>query len=217
MQNKESFVTTLIIIYLALVFLVGVAVYALIIHFCLDIALATNILIWSATLFPSIALLYTFSTWRDQKATDTLSTLSKEYYLDLNQLFKEIQVYAKQFVNHIPIVEVNISILKELGVFEKKVEEFGYKLNFIYKETNNIKLFNEIEKIDNLIQLLRNIVNDAIPNQEELKEKEKDPSKYQMYKIKIVDQSYKIFNEEFDSFKKEIDTILMDYIFYKNN
>ena len=50
MKNKESFIVTLIVIYLALVFLIGIAVYALIIYFKLEITLATNILIWTATL-----------------------------------------------------------------------------------------------------------------------------------------------------------------------
>lgn len=209
--------TTLIIIYLALVFLVGVAVYALIIHFCLDITLATNILIWTATLFATIALLYIFNSWRYQKSIDTLSILSKEYYIDLNQLFKEIENFTKKFVNHVPLIEVNISIIKEREFLEKRIEEFGYKLDFIYNETNNHKLFNETKKIKNIIELLKNIVWDAIPNEEETKKKEEDPHLYQMYKIKIVNNSYKNFNDEFSSFKKEVDKILMNYIFYKNN
>lgn len=70
-------ITTLIIIYFALV-TVSIALYALIkIFFKSDADIATSLLGWTATMFATIALLYTFHSWRDQKSSEIVSEESK--------------------------------------------------------------------------------------------------------------------------------------------
>lgn len=59
-------ITTLVIIYLALV-TISIALYALIQIYVDDKSTASNLLSWTATLFATIALLYTFNSWREQK------------------------------------------------------------------------------------------------------------------------------------------------------
>ena len=96
MPDKKSFAVTLIIIYLALVFLVGTAVYALIVYFCLNDSLATNILIWTATLFATIALLYTFNFWKDQKGNLVPFEQLTDEQLDLALRISE-SIVTKQY------------------------------------------------------------------------------------------------------------------------
>lgn len=78
MKKNTNYLINLLFIYLAMVLLLGVALYALIRHFGLDVTLATNIMIWSATLFPSIVIIYTFQSWRNQKASEVLAMEAKE-------------------------------------------------------------------------------------------------------------------------------------------
>ena len=89
MQNKKNLSITLIIIYLALL-AVSIAIYALLQLYVKDIdrGTATNLMIWSATLFPSIALIYTFNFWREQKGSEVLSKLSEDVFFRLTNLAK---------------------------------------------------------------------------------------------------------------------------------
>lgn len=80
-NNKKSdhFAITLTTIYLTLVSL-SVALYALIKTFIHDSdsqGMAVDLLSWSATLFATIALLYTFNSWRSQKELEVIASESK--------------------------------------------------------------------------------------------------------------------------------------------
>lgn len=146
MKNKESFIVTLIVIYLALVFLIGIAVYALIIHFKLEVTLATNILIWTATLFATIALLYTFNTWRDQKGSEVLSKLSENMFFDMTNIFeinKNIIDEHREIILSKLLKNIDISIndidtiqTKKLDDMIKNLLHNGY---LIYKYTQDEK------------------------------------------------------------------------------
>ena len=86
-KNKRfDLATTLIIIYLALL-TISIALYALIQIYVEDKGTATNLMIWSATLFPTIALLYTFNTWRKQKGSEVLSKLSEILFFEIKEFF----------------------------------------------------------------------------------------------------------------------------------
>lgn len=76
-------ITTLVIIYLGLV-TVSIALYALIQIYVNDKATASNLLSWTATLFATIALLYTFNSWRDQKGSEVLSKKCQNIILDFD-------------------------------------------------------------------------------------------------------------------------------------
>lgn len=87
MNRKSNLGVPLTIIYLALVAL-SLAIYALL-NIYVTIpgqSLIMNLLSWTATLFATIALLYTFNSWREQKGSEILSDLCKEIYFDLNNL-----------------------------------------------------------------------------------------------------------------------------------
>jgi hypothetical protein len=92
MKNNKNFdlYTTLIIVYLALLTLC-IALYALIQIYVDDKGTATNLMIWSATLFPSIALLYTFNSWRDQKGSEIIANEANEIVKNLSVLHENIR------------------------------------------------------------------------------------------------------------------------------
>jgi hypothetical protein len=75
---------TLIIIYFALL-AVCISLYAIIQLYVDDKGTATNLMIWSATLFPSIALLYTFNYWKKQKGSEVLSKLAETVFFTINK------------------------------------------------------------------------------------------------------------------------------------
>lgn len=82
-------ITTLIIIYFALV-AVSIALYALIQIYVSDKDTASSLLGWTATMFATIALLYTFNSWKHQKKMEELSILAKEIYKDFHSNFSRI-------------------------------------------------------------------------------------------------------------------------------
>ena len=106
MQPKPHLGVTLTIIYLALVSSC-LAIYHLIVKFISDQDQQTmfaSLLAWSATLFATIALLYTFKEWRNQKASDVIEFKAKMALAaiqgdkTLAQLSEQFDLYANQIV-----------------------------------------------------------------------------------------------------------------------
>lgn len=82
-------ITTLIIIYLALV-AISIALYAFIQIYVDEKELASSLLGWTATMFATIALLYTFNSWKHQRKMEELSILAKEIYKDFTFSYSNI-------------------------------------------------------------------------------------------------------------------------------
>lgn len=161
MKNNKNFdlYTTLIIIYLALLTLC-IALYALIQIYVEDKGTATNLMIWSATLFPSIALLYTFNSWRDQKSSEVLSEESKlifkfihSNYQYFNNLFKETAVYEKE-KSYQSVRDNYLKYIENLNLYNSLI--------FIMKKQNTEREFKEYMK------MLANIFKNPEYNKERL-------------------------------------------------
>ncbi|MDO6644327.1 hypothetical protein [Acinetobacter guillouiae] len=144
MLNKNfDLATTLIIIYLALLS-ISIALYALIQIYVDDKGTATNLMIWSATLFPTIALLYTFNTWRKQKGSEVLSKLSEILFFEIKDFFdiseKIMEEHRDDILNK---VLNNIEIPKSKSETELtnnldlQFNNIIHKVYLIYKYTNN--------------------------------------------------------------------------------
>ena len=56
----------------------------------MDITLATNFLIWSVTIFSPIAVLMTYTNWREQKQAELLSKMSEDELHHINSLISKI-------------------------------------------------------------------------------------------------------------------------------
>ncbi|MEG0687005.1 MAG: hypothetical protein RR425_06930 [Erysipelotrichales bacterium] len=144
MKNKSDFIVVLTTIYLALVFLVGIAVYAFIKYFCLDITLATNILIWTATIFATIALLYTFNSWRDQKGSEVIANECTEITKNLSigySEFKNICDYP-YYMNR----DDAIQKLKELKILLNKNKRELYFIRSSIEDDNLELIFSDFIK-----------------------------------------------------------------------
>lgn len=155
-----SFTATLIIIYLGLLALC-IAIYALIQIYVGDKGTATNLMIWSATLFPSIALLYTFNAWRYQKGTEviaeecknviymlskldsanlkTYSVLNDPY--DFNETYNEktVQPTFENLLNTIEELEksmsfINICLKKSKHISDDKYDNYYKRINSIFMD-----------------------------------------------------------------------------------
>ena len=150
-NKKFDLATTLIIIYLALL-TISIALYALIQIYVEDKGTATNLMIWSATLFPTIALLYTFNTWRKQKGSEVLSKLSEILFFEIKEFFdisKKIMeehrddILDKVLNNiEIPQSKSDTELTNHLNL---QFENIIHKVYLIYKYTNN----NDIKKYVN--------------------------------------------------------------------
>lgn len=111
-------------------------------HFGLDVTLATNILIWSATLFPSIVIIYTFQSWRNQKASEILATEAKvlaEMMRDQQELHRIIitsHTFDKKFESTL------IKIKDEFNVLSRKLNFLESIISNVYG-TSDLNLFIE--------------------------------------------------------------------------
>lgn len=155
MQNKKNLSITLIIIYLALL-AVSIAIYALLQLYVKDIdrGTATNLMIWSATLFPSIALIYTFNFWREQKGSEVLSKLSEDVFFRLTNLAK---IHNQIYEDHRKILLGKL--LNNIDMSESDNSKELFKLNDIElnKICENIHLIGKYTKDKDLENAIKNM------------------------------------------------------------
>lgn len=117
--------TTLIIIYLGLV-TISIALYALIQIYVDDEATASSLLGWSATIFGTIALLYTFNSWRDQKGSEVIANECTEINTNLSISYDDFLYICKY-----PFYTDRDSAIKALSDLEIKLDKIKRELYFI--------------------------------------------------------------------------------------
>lgn len=64
---------------------ISIALYALIQMFVCDKPTATNLLIWSGTMFAPIAVLMTYTNWREQKGSELIAAQAKDLIIYLKE------------------------------------------------------------------------------------------------------------------------------------
>ncbi|MEK5757706.1 hypothetical protein [Acinetobacter variabilis] len=72
MDKSENLVARLLAVY-AIILTLCIAIYAIFQLLEVDLTLATNLLLWSAAIFAPIAVLMTYTSWREQKGSEILS------------------------------------------------------------------------------------------------------------------------------------------------
>lgn len=149
MQNKPNLFITLIIIYLALLTLC-IAIYAILQLYVAEIdrGTATNLMIWSATLFPSIALLYTFNSWKEQKQIEEIAKLASELHRNLvkgRKFYLDIARYVDSI--NFKIYDLDKDTAKEvLKIFEDNISPYQHEIQKIKNYCNNNVHIQKIEK-----------------------------------------------------------------------
>lgn len=204
-------ITTLAIIYLALVIL-SIALYALIQIYFDDKSTASNLLSWTATIFATIALLYTLNSWRDQKGSEVLSKKYQSVILDFYKyeeesiksilMFKQILINKKSINN---FFDQHFIVLNYCNLIEKElrlISIYNNDLKYILENFND--LFEEYQEIIYTVGFDENSISiDDIYTIEFDEDTSEIPNKISEYISKIY--KFKILIEE-DSIK---------YIFYK--
>lgn len=112
-KNKPHIGVTLTIIYLALV-AVSLAIYSLINQYVSNQnqSIIVGLLGWSATLFATIALLYTFNSWREQKSLEVIAIEAKSIINELNKSSKLSEDLFYSFMqNNLDLYDSNKSNL----------------------------------------------------------------------------------------------------------
>lgn len=149
MQNKPDLFVTLIIIYLALLTLC-IVIYAILQLYVAEIdrGTATNLMIWSATLFPSIALLYTFNSWKEQKQIEEIAKLASELHRNLvksRNFYLEIARYVDSI--NLKISDLDKDTAREvLKIFEDNISPYQHEIQKIKNYCNNNVHIQKIEK-----------------------------------------------------------------------
>jgi hypothetical protein len=128
--NKVQIFELIVVYLLLLIF--SYALYLTFVAFNANDTVASALLSWAAASFATIALIFTFKTWREQKASDTLSVLCKEYYLTLNSLNTKIKNFYQNFWGEYPIIEINISVMKYFLEINENLMDFEGELNIIF-------------------------------------------------------------------------------------
>ena len=72
MDKSENLVARLLAVY-AIILTLCIAIYAIFQLLEVDLTLATNLLLWSAAIFAPIAVLMTYTSWREQTGSEILS------------------------------------------------------------------------------------------------------------------------------------------------
>jgi len=157
---------------------------------------------------PSFVAWKVFKGWRIQKKSEKLSFFCEESYKNLNDLNKEINELYKNF-SKIPVTDITKDIedklfLNKFNSIKKKFKDFEIELEILYDKTGNSLINNQINSIQSLID--KNFeVYSCIINKEESR-----LDHFNSLNTKIFE-----FDEKFDNFKKNINKILTDYIFYE--
>ena len=120
-------------------------------------AVSSALLSWSATMFATIALLYTFNSWRDQKGSEVLSKLSEQSFYDLINLEKLHDNFYEKYTNEINTQRFNDRIfnisniyINEIQIFDQNMEKLLNTLVLIQEKSKNNKINDYIIEVKKL-------------------------------------------------------------------
>lgn len=146
-KNKPHIGVTLIIIYLALV-AVSLAIYSLINQYVSNQnqSIIVGLLGWSATLFATIALLYTFNSWREQKSLEVIAIEAKSIINELNKSSKLSEDLFYSFMqNNLDLYDSNKSNL--YNIVNNGIKFQLDTINHLIYINNNGKLDEKLNEV----------------------------------------------------------------------
>ena len=146
-KNKPHIGVTLTIIYLALV-AVSLAIYSLINQYVSNQnqSIIVGLLGWSATLFATIALLYTFNSWREQKSLEVIAIEAKSIINELNKSSKLSEDLFYSFMqNNLDLYDSNKSNL--YNIVNNGIKFQLDTINHLIYINNNGKLDEKLNEV----------------------------------------------------------------------
>ncbi|MFV5366163.1 hypothetical protein [Acinetobacter oleivorans] len=230
MQKNKNLVVNLTIIYLSLL-AVCLALYAIMQLYVAEVdrGTATNLMIWSATLFPSIALIYTFNFWREQKGSEVLSRLAEESFFTLTNIAKIHQqidedyrdTLLKKLLEDIEMNESDFSkellkqldndidiILKNCHLIYNYTKDEGLKIAF--KDVLDKYILYKSTRFDSYIGM--KVVERTETNYHAIAFDKNDKNEC-MQQFEIVNAHSSAFRKNMTHFSEE----LLKFIFYSDN
>lgn len=215
MKNKENLAVTLTIIYLSLVSLC-IAIYNLIIFFITDKdhqGMAVDLLSWSATLFATIALLYTFQSWRQQKGSEVMSSLCKNLYLDINQL--DIGIKGNELkIGNYPLLCKSDNPAQELW---EMINVQISKFDDVQRAISIIKTYEYIEEYQYIHMQIKELIQEYqyfYWVYQEYESKYKTEEEKRTKRLEVILKMAQ-FTHKFEEFKIASDTVLIEYVFHR--
>lgn len=207
MKKTENLVATLLAIY-GILCAVSIALYALIQLFVDDKSTATNLLIWSATIFAPIAVLMTYTSWREQKKLEIVSRMSED---ELNQI-EGLMCKIFELENKFRVLLYNDGVTEK---YKKEKIEFDFVLKSLH-ELRDSSSFNRSKLTYFLNKVDRNIQNDFFEsyfNYLNILVIESDPKMMELM-VKVDNERIrKALDELFDK-SKNYKILLLKYISY---
>lgn len=179
------------------------AFYIVLVAVCANDAVASALLSWTATMFATISLLYTFNSWREQKGSEVLSSLCKESYIKLNNLNKKI-IDDYVYLLHFPLDNRKDKHLEDRTLWNTvdavvhDIINIKYELELISEYNKTNELNNEIKNIKELVAKYQNVFFELAGNKEESKSKQFEISH------KTLDEFNILFNKFRDNVNKEL-------------
>lgn len=205
-------ITTLVIIYLGLI-TVSIALYALIQIYVDDKATASNLLSWTATLFATIALLYTFNSWREQKGSEVSSNISTKIYISFDKvttMIQDLDVLIYTLIDELKEEDKSkiYDIFDKLVKISDKNSEIFSLIDIIIDYKSNLTLKNEVEEYEKNIADLSFFIEEL----EEINEKWDISDQFLKYNShKDLEDIILEINESI----KNIKELLLPYIYHK--
>lgn len=114
MKKSENLVATLLAVY-AIILTLCIAIYAIFKLLDVNITLATNLLIWSATIFAPIAVLMTYTSWKEQKSAETIAYQSNDVFKINIRYCRILEEYSITWPkrNDLPLVTKKLEVYFE--------------------------------------------------------------------------------------------------------
>lgn len=199
MKKSENLVATLLAVY-AIILTLCIAIYAIFKLLDVNITLATNLLIWSATIFAPIAVLMTYTSWKEQKTAEIISNLAQNDLKKYAKIMNEISQLEWSFRNLISNKDFN----NDKRVFDKSRDRLS-KIRFPSKEDDlsicfylsqdELRLRQNLEaEISHYINLLivetqQNLVAKSVDLDSDriLKQEKQVMSQYSAYRALLID------------------------------
>lgn len=164
-MKKENILVTLLAVY-AILLTLCIALYALIDISGIDKGSATNLMVWSATLFATISLLYTFNSWRIQKGSDVLSKLSEKSFYKLINIEELHNIFYDRYTYNINLERFNNRIfniekiyLIEIKKVDENIDELLKILVLIQEETHNFNINKYIKEVQSENYKIKILIN----------------------------------------------------------
>lgn len=160
-MNKKNIVE-LVGIYIILIGL-SYAFYIVLVAVKANDSVASSLLSWSATMFATIALLYTYTNWREQESTKLLSALSNQCMDKIDVLVRTNDQLGSNIISILNGEKINsYDLYEDFKVQCSELHNLLLKIDSGLDSNHNMELDSLIMEYINKIENIKSIVNNTL-------------------------------------------------------